>query len=314
MSTGNQQLVHIKSHLLRQSPLKVPTLRPMVVYTPPGFRPSENLPCVFFLPGFGSGPQQWLAKDFPMHRLMDYLILSEELPRALLVCLDGSTPLGGSQYVDSVLNGPFSRHIVEECVPYIETHYGARGPHAICGHSSGGMGALHVASLYPKMFRAVASFGGDLHFELTHKNMLADLVNDLRSGKLGKSLAECLKNKTVHYVLALCAAYSPNPTQKTWKVDFPIDVNTAMFEARVWEKWLSFDPLHWKASRLQQLKRCDVVYLSAGRQDQYQLHLGAEAFAHRARGLGVTCRVEIFQGNHTLTLCQIEAGLKAMLG
>ena len=313
MSTGNLQHLVIQSELLRQTPLKTASHRSLVIYTPPGHQNSEKLPVVFFLPGFGSGPQQWLDKDFPMHRLMDYLILTKALPRALLVCVDGSTPLGGSQYVDSVLNGPFSRHIVEEIVPYVEHHYGAWGPHSICGHSSGGMGALHLASCYPQTFRTVASFAGDLHFELTHKNMLADLVNDLRSGKCGTSLEECLNNHVTHYVLALCAAYSPNLENKKWQVDFPIDVTNAIIYEPVWKKWLGFDPLHWEKSRLDQLKKCELVYLSAGQQDQYHLHLGAEAFAHIAQERGVHCRYEAFQGNHSLTLRQIEAGLKALL-
>ena len=313
MASGNLQQVYIESQLLRKTPLNTASLRSLVIYTPPGHQNSEKLPCVFFLPGFGSSPQQWLDKDFPMHRLMDYLILTQAIPRALLVCVDGSTPLGGSQYVDSVLNGPFSRHIIEEIVPYVEHHYGSRGPHSICGHSSGGMGALHLASCYPQTFRTVASFAGDLHFELTHKNMLADLVNDMRSGKCGLNLKDSLDRKIVHYVLALCAAYSPNLEDSHWRVDFPIDLKNAMIDELVWKKWLSFDPLHWKKSRLDSLKKCDLVYLSAGQQDQYQLHLGAEAFVHIAQERGINCRYEAFQGNHSLTLRQIEAGLKALL-
>jgi pimeloyl-ACP methyl ester carboxylesterase len=313
MSTGNYHIEKFKSQLLQKSPLKTPVWRNMGVYTPPDFKKGESLPCVFFLPGFGSSPERWSSKDFPMYRLMDYLILAGILPRAMLVCLDGSTILGGSQYVDSVLNGPFSQHIADELIPYIEHHCGAQGPHALCGHSSGGMGALHLASLYPNMFRSVASFGGDMYFELTHKNMLAELVNDRRLGKLGTSMGDCLAHQTVHYVLALCAAYSPNLLQKTWMVDFPIDFETLEIQPEIWKKWLNFDPLCWKNSRLQKLKKLDVVYLSAGLQDQYQLHLGAEAFVHRGQACGVTCKYEAFEGSHSLGFQQMEAGLKALL-
>ena len=311
--TGTLHDLVIHSRLLRGNPMGNPWKRRLLVYTPPGFTKGEGLPCVIFLPGFGSRPEHWLELDFPAHRLMDLLTLSGEVPRALLVCVDGSTRLGGSQYIDSSLNGPFMRHLVEEIVPFLRGHFGVAEKMAICGHSSGGFGALSTASLHPDIFPRVASFAGDMHFELTHKNMLAKLVNDVRSGALPAGLAACLAQDKTHYELALCAAYSPNLRRKTWKADFPVDVRSGEMVDQVWERWMSFDPLSWVHTRRGALRRLEKIFLSCGDRDQFALHIGADAFAFRCRKEGVAVENRTHAGDHGLLARQLEAGLKAML-
>jgi len=313
MPTGRLESIRLRSQLLRGNPMGNSTLREALVYTPPGFSKGEKIPCVFWLPGFGSSPIRWSEKDFPMHRLVEYLILTEELPRLMMVCLDGSTRLGGSQYVDSTVNGPFATHIFREWVPRIEKDYGLEGPHVICGHSSGGYGSLHLGSLHPEIFSRVGCFGGDLHFELTHKAMLADLLNDLEGGKIKQGLKANLRAGISHYVLALGAAYSPNPGNKTWGMDLPIDLQTADILEGVWQKWLTFDPLHWPKARFARLGSLDRLYLGCGDHDQFQLHLGQKAFEARCQREKVPCKAELFATDHKLLHRQVEAGFKALL-
>lgn len=313
MTVGHLRPHTLSSKLLSKTPLKTERSRTCLVYEPHKLQQLDNPPVIFYLPGFGSNPSRWSQKDFPMHRLLDLLIAEGSLPPCIVVCIDGSTALGGSQYVDSVANGAFAQHIVEELIPSIEKTYKVKGPHLIAGHSSGGFGSLHLASLYPKAFKGLASFAGDLYFELTHKSMLGSFVNDMRLGKLGNNMKDVLDQSITHYVLGLCAAYSPNLKNKTWKVDFPIDPQTATIDEKVWKTWLSFDPMHWSIARLKRLKKLETVYLSAGCKDEFQLHLGAEAFVHRCRQHGVQAEYEAFDGTHSLLFRQMEAGFKALL-
>ena len=313
MPVGTLHYHTLTSELLLNSPIGTDPEREFVVYEPHGYRAGDSVPCLFYLPGFGSNHRRWTQKDFPMYRLIDLMILEGKIPPCLVVCIDGTTPLGGSQYVDSKLNGPFAQHVVHEILPFIENHYGISGPHAIAGHSSGGFGSLHLASLYPECFHRVGSFGGDLYFELTHKSMLAEFLNDLREDKLGASMKDCLDRNITHYVLGLCAAYTPNLENSTWSVDFPIDPKTAMMRDDVWQHWLSFDPLCWSSERLQVLKQMELIYLSAGLQDEFQLHLGAQAFEHRCLQEGINVRHDTFEGKHSLLVQQMEAGLIALL-
>lgn len=294
--------------------MKVNPLRDVLVYEPHGFTSKDPLPCLIHMPGYGSSPQRWMQKDMPMHRLMDLLILEGRIPACRVVCIDGSTPLGGSQYVDSELNGPFAQHIIQEILPWIASQYQVDGPFKLCGHSSGGFAALHLSSLYPKCFDKVASFGGDLYFELTHKNMIAELINTFRKGNYGQSMKDCLQRNTFSYILGLCAAYSPNLSQKKWWVDFPIDMETTLIDENIWKRWLSFDPLCWNKTRLKKLKQMDLVYLCAGAEDQFQLHLGAEAFHLRCQSMGISSQLQIIEGNHSLSVRQMEAGLIALFG
>jgi enterochelin esterase family protein len=230
-----------------------------------------------------------------------------------MACVDGSTKLGGSQYVNSELHGDFESHIIDEVIPLVENKFGARGPHFIAGHSSGGMGALHLASLYPHVFQGIASFGGDMYFELTHKNMIANLINDIQQGKLGISMNQCLAQGITNYPLALSAAYSPRPEYKKWKVDFPFDEQKLTIREDIWERWLSFDPLCWSDERCLKLKGCQSVILSAGDQDNFNLHLGAEALSNKLKDLGVPVIHQRVKGDHSLSVSQAEVGLRALL-
>ena len=248
-----------------------------------------------------------------MHRLLELMILSGEAPPCVLACVDGSTRLGGSQYLDSPLNGPFMSHIVEEIVPFLRHRFGLRKELAVAGHSSGGFGALHLASRHPEIFPRIASFAGDMHFELTHLHMLSGLVNDLRSGSLEKNLRAFLKTGRHHYMLALCAAYSPNLRNRTWRCDSPIDFRTGEIHLKVWRRWLQVDPVAWIQERASSLRRLEVLYLSCGDRDPYHLHIGADLFTHRCRSLGIRVVSARHGGDHRLLVRQLEAGLKALL-
>jgi hypothetical protein len=87
-----------------------------------------------------------------------------------------------------------------------------------------------------------------------------------------------------------------------------------MINEDIWQKWLDLDPLCWETSRLQVLKKMDLIYLSAGLQDEFQLHLGAQAFKHRCLQEGINVKYDSFEGKHSLLIQQMEAGLIALLG
>ena len=313
MNKGQLKEHHLNSALLRNNPLKNPNRRNLLIFEPHQYQKNEKLPCLLYLPGFGSYPEKWSQKDFPGYKLADYLMLSEQIPRFLLVCIDGSSRFGGSQYVNSDLNGPFEDHIVQEICPYLEKHHPGISDFYIAGHSSGGFGALHLSSLHPKLFSKTASFAGDLHFELTHKNMLVDFANKMRDQKLGLNLKDSLKNETTDYVLGLSAAYSSNLSDKKWKMDFPIDIESGLIKDDIWKKWMALDPLTWVKKRKSNLKKLKCIYLSAGDRDQFGLHLGAQAFSKVCESQNIKTNLEFHSGNHSLLLQQFQKGLEVLL-
>lgn len=313
MSSGKIHSFYLQSKLLRSNPLKNSTKRQVVVYTPPEFSKKEQLPIIYFLPGFGSGPEKWLNKDFPGYRLLELLILNKTIPRVILCCIDGMTRFGGSQYIDSALNGPFAQHIIKEIVPTVQKKFNTLNQNIICGHSSGGFGALHLASRYPDVFKRCASFAGDLYFELTHKNMLSDFYNKYQKGVFGTSLNECLKLKAEDYILGLSAAYTPKLSLKTWKMEFPINVSTGEINTTVWNKWLQLDPVETVPQDKAGLKKLESIYLSAGTSDQFALHIGANVFHERCKKHKIKTTCEFHDGNHSLLIRQFEAGIKHLL-
>lgn len=310
---GELRTVGLRSRCLRGNALGNSTDRGFTLYRAPDSSRGAKTPCVMFLSGYGSGPLRQLEKDLPMHRLLDLLILGGEIPACNLICPDGMTLLGGSQYLDSDLNGPFEQHLIREVLPAAEKVLGGWSRLWVMGHSSGGFGALQLASKHPGLFQGAASCAGDMHFELTHKHMLADLVNDLRSGCLGSSLKECRTLGKTSYTLGLCAAYSPNLSNRKWKVDFPIDIESGELVEKVWERWRSFDPVEWVGKRRQSLLKLEKIVLSCGEQDQHALHLGADLFAKRCRDRGIAVTNLKHRGDHKLLLRQMEACFKALL-
>ncbi len=313
MKTGNVHTIRFQSQLLKRNPMRNRSLRNLVVYTPPSFSRRDNLPCLLFLPGYGSDPTGWLHYDFSFFRLMDLLILSDEVPPAIIAGVDGGTRLGGSQYLDSALNGPYMRYIVEEIVPYLRKHFQVRDGIAITGHSSGGFGALSIASQHPEIFNQVVSFAGDMHFELTHKNILASLVNDVRSGALAGKMSDVLRLKQKHYALGLSAAYSPNLSNRRWRVDLPINLDSGEIDQQVWKKWLALDPIEWLGRRKAALKKLDNILLSAGSRDECLLHIGADTFVRRAKQLDIDVISRRYSGGHGLLFQQMEDCLKTLL-
>jgi len=310
MPAGQLNKHLFNSQLLKNNRLGNNSKRELLVYTPPEFSKRENLQCIFFLPGFGGTLEKWQNKDFPMYKLMELLILNNSIPRSILCCIDGMTRFGGSQYIDSSLNGPFMKHIVKELVPFIIKKYNVLPQFYICGHSSGGFGALQIASLYPELFTKTASFAGDMYFELTHKNMLCDFFKLFNDNKLGSSLKESLKLKITDYIFGLSAAYTPNLRNKKWLMDFPIDLKSGELNEKIWAEWKKYDPIEWVSDRSENLKKLKLIYLSAGTEDQFSLQLGAKVFSERCNKKGISTICQYHEGNHSLLTRQAEAGIK----
>ncbi len=313
MKSGVVRTIKFQSQLLKGNPLRNRSTRNLFVYTPPGYSRKEKLPCIMYLPGFGSDSTGLLHQDFTYFRLIDLLIMTEQIPPIIFVGIDANTRLGGSQFLDSPVNGPYMSYIAKEVVPFLQAKFNIRDGIAITGFSSGGFGALSIASLYPSIFNQVASFAGDMHFELTHKNTLASLVNDIRSNRLADRLSKVLKARQMHYVLALCAAYSPNLKNKQWKVDFPIAIDSGEINQRIWQKWVALDPIEWIKPRRTALKQLDNIIISAGESDASQLHIGADTFIHRARKLKLCVTDLRYQHGHAVLHKQMEATLKLLL-
>jgi enterochelin esterase family protein len=99
-------------------------------------------------------------------------------------------------------------------------------------------------------------------------------------------------------ILAMAAAYSPNPDTPPFGIDLPCDLETGAFRDEVWRRWLEHDPLSMLEAHTEALRAARLLYLDCGIHDEWHLHLGARLFTRRLHELGIAHEYEEFDDGH----------------
>jgi hypothetical protein len=99
-------------------------------------------------------------------------------------------------------------------------------------------------------------------------------------------------------ILAMAAAYSPNPTARPLPIDFPFDLDTCELKPDVWTRWLELDPVQMLDRYADNLKRLRLLFIDCGSRDEFNLHFGARLFARKLKALGVPHEYEEFDDGH----------------
>ena len=202
-------------------------------------------------------------------------------------------------------------YLCDEVVAFVDERFPAiadRESRGLTGKSSGGYGAMVVPMLRPDVFGALASHAGDALFECCYLADFRDVARELRDRfdgsydvfferlreadhmdweKLGKPLE----------LYGYAAAYSPDP-ERPGKALVPFDVATGRLLDDVWALWLDNDPVRMARAHADALRSMRRIYLDAGREDEYYLDLGAQAFAAELERLGIDYTLELFDGKH----------------
>jgi enterochelin esterase family protein len=314
MSAGTVAIERVESDLLRDNPLGDPWVREVPVYLPPSYaqEPERRYPAIVVLAGF-AGRGRTLLNDDPwspsLAERMDHLIAGGRCGEVILVMPDCLTRLGGSQYLDSTATGPYAQHLVREVVPHVDARFrtlASRDHRGIAGKSSGGYGALVHAMRHPDVFGAAACHSADVCFDYCYRGDLPGFVSAVqRAGGLERWLErfEAAPHKEgadiqVLNVLAMAAAYSPNPDAGPLGFDLPCDLETGAFRPEVWARWLEHDPLRLVERHAEALRSLRLLHLDCGSRDEYHLHLGARLLSARLAELGVAHDFEEFDDGH----------------
>ncbi|MEL6428065.1 MAG: alpha/beta hydrolase-fold protein [Planctomycetota bacterium] len=242
-----------ESEVLRGNALGDPHVREVPVYLPPAALDGERLPVAFLLAGF-TGRGQSMLETHPWKRgavqAYDAALAVSGDPGLILVMPDAFTRLGGSQYVNSSATGRYADHVADELVRFVDETYPTQpGRRAVCGKSSGGFGALHLAMQFPGVFRAAASISGDCAFELPLGHEMIGAARALLAhGGDPRGFLDAFEEKhsldgdghAAINVIAMSACYAPAPdTELGFKL--PFDPATVERRADVWNRFLSFD-------------------------------------------------------------------------
>jgi enterochelin esterase-like enzyme len=312
---GTLDRLVVESDLLAGNPLGDPSRRPLWVYRPPGVELDHPrpLPVIYVIQGYTGQLDMWLTRpalEPTVIERFDALFAAGDCPPALLVFVDAWTRYGGSQFLNSGSTGRYLDYLCDEVVAFVDERYPTaadRDRRGLTGKSSGGYGAMVVPMLRPDVFGALASHAGDALFEACYLPSFPGIARQLRDDFEGSwevfferaAAAEHVDFKRFAPLetYGYAAAYSPDPAAPG-RALIPFDVATGRLDDGVWAQWLEKDPVRMAAPRADALRSMRLVYLDAGRRDEYFLDLGAQAFAAELEKLGVAHTLELFDGTH----------------
>jgi hypothetical protein len=306
----------VQSEVLAANPLNDPDRRPLYVYRSPalaGVR-AEPVPCVYVIQGFTGQADMWLGRDAfepTIIERLDEMFAAGECPDAIVVFVDAWTSRGGSQFLNSAGTGRYMDYLCDEVVPFVDERYptlAGREHRGLAGKSSGGYGAMVVPMLRPEVFGGLASHAGDALFECCYQRDFPVVARELRDHFDGsyevfhKRLAQAERFDWSVFgkpfeIYGYACAYSPDP-DRPGEALLPFEISTGRLIEDVWSLWLERDPVRMAPSHAEALRSMRRIYLDAGKEDEYFLDLGAQAFAQELDKLGVEHSLELFDGKH----------------
>jgi enterochelin esterase-like enzyme len=327
MLRGTVERLRMKGASLTGNALGDPDERELLVYLPYGYADSaRRYPVVMVLAGFAATNGSLLNfKPWEPNLLERYeRLLAEGCGEAILVLPDCFTRLGGSQYLDSPAVGDYQRYLADDVVSFVDARFRTlpeREARAIIGKSSGGFGALRMGMDRPERFAVVGSHAGDCAFELSIRPRFAEAaVVYERSGGARAFLAELASRAPRSQaefhaleLLALAHVYAPTRDGDGPFGELPFDPRTAMVRPEPWGRWLAHDPLVRAQRGEHGLTKAQLVFLDAGKSDEYGLQFGARMLAEHLMQSGVAVEHEEFEGGHMGTAHRYDVSLPKVI-
>jgi len=314
MKRGRVVIESIESEALRGNPCGDPHLRRVPVYLPPSYdsSPNRRYPVVHVLAGFtgrGRGLLNDAAWSPGLDDRMDALLEGGRCGEMILVLPDCFTRYGGSQYLNSSATGRYEDHVISELVPYVDQRYrtlAAREHRGVAGKSSGGYGTLLLAMRHPDVFGAAACHSGDLYFDYCYRGDVPRFCSLIQEAggvaewfaKFERKIQKGKDDLFALNLLAMAAAYSPNPKTAPFGIDLPCDLESGAFRDEVWQRWLELDPIRLVERHAAALRSLSLLYLDCGVRDEWHLHHGARLLHRKLESLGIAHRHEEFDDGH----------------
>lgn len=308
----------VDSAALTDNPLGDPHRRPLLVYLPPGYDTDaeRRYPTVYRLQGLTGQVDMWRNRQaFRLNAMeaLDAFFAAGSGQPAIVVHVDAWTRLGGSQFLDSPGTGRYHTYLCDEVVPLVDATFrtlAEREHRGLAGKSSGGYGAMVTAMLRPDLFSAFATHAGDALFEVAYQPEFAPAARALTSdhgGSFERFWADFRSrpgqvrrgDDVLLNTYCMAACYS---TDADGTVRLPFETDSGRLVPDVWERWLERDPVRMAPRHADALRSMRAIWIDAGRSDEFNLDLGATAFAGELARLGVgepTVRFELFDGTHS---------------
>ncbi len=315
------QLVYVvhESEVLADNPLGDPHVREFPVYLPPQYdaEPDRRFPVTWLLAGYtgwasmkATKERAW-AESLPdeLDRRMTSDDPDERLEPMIVAFADCFTRFGGSQFRNSPVTGRYEDYLVGELVPFVDERFRTiadRDHRAVMGKSSGGYGAMIMGMWHPDVFGLVCSTAGDSYFPYCCTGDIGKTFQELRKHGGPEAFVEQFFDKrkkggrdiAAMMIIAYAQCYSPNPAVPGTFADMPFDLETGELIDEVWARWLACDPVNMVAHHVDALKSLKLLFLDAGRRDEWYLDVGQRIVAKRLSDHGISYEFEEFSGGH----------------
>ena len=280
--------------------------REVTVYLPPGYgrNPRKRYPVVYLLHGFAANHRAFMAGVYANMNTrvsMDSLIRAGLVKEMIVVTPNARNAFDGSFYVNSVTTGNWEDFINRDLVSFIDRRYRTirnRSGRGIAGHSMGGYGALWVGMRHPETFAAIYALS---------PCCLRDFgaVSQRGAGPWKAALRVTEKTQILKagfqadLLLALAAAYSPNPRRPPLFIDLPnrLEGDSIVEVPEIAAKWLA-SPMSFVTRYADNLRKMHVAF-DAGRQDALKdIPLSVTMLDSVLTELRIPHTAEVYDGDH----------------
>lgn len=320
MKTGKILIESFNSNVLKNNPLKDPSIRKFPVYLPPSYDGVKKFPVIYLLSGFTGKGIQNLNISFLSENIeerLNRLISEKKMKEMIVVMPDCITKYGGSQFINSKGTGNYEDYLIKELIPFIDKKYNtinSSNYRAVCGKSSGGFGALYLGMRNPETFKLVCSTSGDMYFDYCYLKDFPKFVKYISNYGSGHKAVSNFVKKEINFnqpkpgyfhdiinIIGMASCYSPNPDAvktKGYNFDLPFDIFTGEVDETVYKKWKKFDPVNLVSRYKNNLKKFKLLYLDAGSSDEFSLNIGARIFCTRLEKYKIKFIYDEFKGGH----------------
>ena len=239
---------------------------------------------------------------------VDELFAADVAP-CIVVYVDAWTKYGGSQFVDSPGTGRYHTYLCDEVVPFVDARYRTAADAAhrgIQGKSSGGFGAMITPMLRPDLFGGLASHAGDSLYEYCYIPGFAQAARLLREydGSIQRwwedfQSREPFTKPADDILLILLGVSACFSAEMDGTPLLPFDPRNGRLRDDIWNRWLAWDPVRMVPRYGSALRGLRAIWVDGGRNDEWFLDLGAQAFVDALEEAGVTdVHFELFDGSH----------------
>jgi S-formylglutathione hydrolase FrmB len=286
----------------------------VAIYLPSSYAtsPERRYATLYLLHGYVSGLEVFGARagtrgfqGMQLAPTMDELIGRGAAREMIVVVPNGRNAYFGSFYTNSSVTGGWEDFIAQELVSWVDAKYRtiprseSRG---IAGHSMGGYGAIMLAMKRPDVFSALYALSPcclGLEADIGRDNQAWLKALQLQSRNQLQPRPRSLDEFYPTVMIAMSAAFSPNPDKAPLYVDLPFRENNGQLVVNeaVYSMWRSKMPLYLVEQYRENLARLKGIYLDYGALEQFShIRVTTRAFAEELASRGIPHTFEVYAG------------------